>query len=142
MSFTKRLLFASAQTDILVFVRVIVGLWMAWYGKDVFITEWFEVRKISWGPQGLGFDNPVLILYISKVSEIIFGILLALGLFTRLSAIILLIIMSVAVVVGQQCNIFPYDKGEITFFYWLFTIVFLFIGGGRYSLDNLISLKC
>lgn len=76
-------------------------------------------------------------LYLSKISEIIFGLFLALGLLTRFSSFALLIIMTVAISVGQNWNIFPYDKGEITFFYWLFCLVFLLIGGGKYSLDYL-----
>ncbi len=133
-----RFLYTGSKTDGLFVIRVIVGLWIAWYGKDVFIPEWFEERRLSWGPTGLGFSHPETVLYISKTSEIIFGILLALGLFTRLSSFVLLIIMSVAISVGQDWQILPYQKGEIAFFYGLFFIVFLFIGGGRCSLDWLL----
>lgn len=132
-----RLFFGNPQVNLLFIVRIIVGLWMLWYGKDVFIEEWFEIRKVSWGEGGYGFSNPVLMLYLSKISEIIFGLFLALGLLTRFSSFALLIIMTVAISVGQNWNIFPYDKGEITFFYWLFCLVFLLIGGGKYSLDYL-----
>ncbi|MCL7988742.1 DoxX family protein [Sphingobacterium sp. lm-10] len=129
-------LFSEAKPDPLVFIRVIVGLWMIWYGKDIFIDDWFEERSKTWGEEGLGFSNPILMLYLSKISEIVFGCLFAVGLFTRLSSFILLVIMSVAVVIAQGWKIFPYDRGEITFFYWLFFAAFVFIGGGKYSLDH------
>lgn len=136
-----KILFGKPNTNALVIIRVIVGLWMMWYGKDVFNAEWFAIRKTSWGEGGLGFSNPVLMLYLSKTSEIIFGLFLALGFLTRFSAFALLIIMSVAVAIGQSFQIFPYGKGEITFFYWLFSLVFLAIGGGKYSLDHLLFKK-
>lgn len=140
-NFISRFLFALPKTDLLFFVRVIVGLWMMWYGKDVFIDEWFAERKVTWGVTGYGFSNPELMLYLSKISEIIFGLLLVLGLYTRFASLALLVIMSVAVGLGQRFQIFPYDKGEITFFYWLFCLVFLFVGGGRFSIDALIGKK-
>ncbi len=137
----KFFLCASPKTDLLVFIRIIVGLWIAWYGKDVFNEVWFESRRISWGEHGLGFSNPELILYLSKGSELIFGILLALGLMTRVSSTILMIILTGAVSIGQNWQIFPYDKGEIAFFYWLFFVVFIIVGGGRFSLDRLLFCK-
>ena len=114
---------------------------MMWYGKDVFIREWFEPRAISWGEGGYGFSNPVLMLYISKISEIVFGLFFTLGFLTRFSSLSLLVVMTVAVSVGQNWQIFPYDKGEITFFYWLFFLVFAIVGGGKYSLDHLLFTK-
>lgn len=42
-----RLFFGNPQVNLLFIVRIIVGLWMLWYGKDVFIEEWFEIRKVS-----------------------------------------------------------------------------------------------
>ncbi|ASW75597.1 DoxX family protein [Chryseobacterium piperi] len=137
----KSLLFAPPKTDLLVIVRIIVGCWIAWYGKDVFISEWFEKARVGFGETGLGFSNPELMLYLAKGSELIFGIFLVLGLLTRLSSAILLVVLSVAVTLGQNWKIFPYDQGEITFFYWLFFVVFLIVGGGRFSLDALLFHK-
>lgn len=140
MNIVKRLIVAPAKTDVLFIIRIIVGLWIFWYGKDVFKPEWFQARLISW-KEDYGFSNPALMLYLSKGSEFFFGILFALGFLTRISSFVLLIVMSVAVVVGQSGHVFPYDKGEVTFFYWLFFLIFLFLGGGKYSLDNVIFKK-
>ncbi|WP_443946727.1 DoxX family protein [Pedobacter sp. AW1-32] len=137
----KKILLAEPQNDYLVLVRVIVGLWIMWYGKDVLVPEWYALRLEQWGPSGLGFSNPAFMLYLSKGSEMLFGFLLTIGLFTRFASLVLLFVMSVAVGLGQGWAIFPYDKGEITFFYWLFFIVFLLVGGGKYSFDNLIFKK-
>lgn len=131
----KSLLFGKPQTNPLAIVRIVVGLWIMWYGKDVFIDEWFQQRLVSW-KEDLGFSNPALMLYLAKGSEFVFGFLFALGFFTRLSSFVLFIVLSVAWILGQDMQIFPYDKGEITFFYWLFFLVFIFVGGGKYSLDS------
>ncbi|WP_419867952.1 DoxX family protein [Chryseobacterium sp. CT-SW4] len=133
----KKIVLAPAQTDILVIVRVIVGLWIMWYGKDLFIDEWIQVRLVSW-KEDLGFSNPLLMLYLAKGSEFFFGILFALGFLTRITSFILFIVLSVAWIHAQQMHIFPYDKGEITFFYWLFFFTFIFLGGGKWSLDYLL----
>lgn len=140
MSIVKRIILVPPKTDALFIIRIIIGLWICWYGKDVFIPEWFQGRLISWKEE-YGFSNPALMLYLSKGSEFFFGILLALGFLTRIGSFVLFVVMTVAVVIGQSGHIFPYAKGEVTFFYWLFFLIFLFLGGGKYSLDSLIFKK-
>ena len=134
----KKIWFGKPKVNPLFIIRIIVGLWMFWYGKDVFNNNWFETRKVSWGEDGLGFSNPVFMLYLSKISEIIFGLFLAFGFLTRLSSLVILVIMTVAIILSHQFQILPYDKGEIAFFYWLFSLVFIFTGGGKFSLDHLL----
>lgn len=128
---------SPAKTDMLFVVRIIVGLWIFWYGKDVFSPEWFHGRLIMW-KRDYPFPNTVLALYLSKGAECFLGILISMGFLTRLSSFVLLFVMTLAVIIGQNWQVYPYDKGEITLFYWLFFLTFLFIGGGKYSLDNLI----
>lgn len=140
LNIIKRLMLAPAKTDVLFIVRIIVGLWIFWYGKDVFKPEWFDRRLIMW-KRDYGFSNTVLMLYLSKGAECFLGLTLAMGFLTRISSFVLLFVMSVAVVIGQSGHVFPYNKGEITLFYWLFFLAFLFLGGGKYSLDSLIFKK-
>jgi len=140
MSIVKRFMLAPAKTDILFIIRIIVGLWIFWYGKDVFKPEWFHGRLIMW-KRDYPFSNTILMLYLSKGAECFLGLTLALGFLTRIGSFVLLFVMSVAVIIGQRWHVFPYDKGEITLFYWLFFLTFLFLGGGKYSLDSLIFKK-
>jgi putative oxidoreductase len=78
-------------------------------------------------------------VYAGKASEFISGILLVLGLFTRIAALL---------VIGTLGYIsFFLGNGEIwmdaqhPFLFVLFGVVFLFVGGGKLSLDNLIFKK-
>ncbi|MCL7986345.1 DoxX family protein [Sphingobacterium sp. lm-10] len=135
----SRVFFASPVTNVLVIVRVFVGLWMAWYGKDVFSNIWFEDQVEGWGPYKYGFSNPILTLYFAKVSEIVFGLCLALGLLTRLSCFVLLIMMTIVMGLAYQWQVLPHDQGQVSFLYWLFSFMFLCLGGGKYSLDAILN---
>lgn len=75
-------------------------------------------------------------VYIGKAAELVGGILLSLGLFTRIACVILIIVMSyIAFFVGHG-KIWYEDQHP--FLFVLLAFIFFFTGPGNFSLDKLI----
>jgi putative oxidoreductase len=118
--------------------RLIVGLMLACHGMQLVLGMFGGMP---------GSDNPV-----SQVGgwiQLVGGILVAFGLFTRVAAFILSGEMAVAYFmfhVGHatttMAKFFPIvNKGELAVFYcWFFLFVF-FYGPGRWSIDALIARR-
>ena len=112
-------------------VRIIVGLLIAYHGLEVFdaelmkgYLEW-EVFKIPAGK---------VLVYTGKACELISGSLLALGLFTRIGALLLIGTLSyITFFVGQ--GRFWYEE-QHPFMFVLFGALFFFVGPCAWSLDG------
>lgn len=95
----------------------------------------------------IGFSDPAFWAYFTGAFEIVCGILILIGLFTRLAAIPLLIIMMVAFIT-TKIPIF-FDKGfwpmvheyRTDFAMTLLLIFLLIYGGGNFSLDKKMYLR-
>ncbi len=116
----------------LALIRLIVGFFMIYHGWEVFseakMTEYQQWDMFK-------NDNGKTMVYLGKGTEFVTGILLALGLFTRISAIILACTMGyIAFFVGQG-KIWYED--QFPFMFVLMAAVFLIMGAGPYSLDHL-----
>lgn len=93
----------------------------------------------------IGFSNPAFWAYLTGTFEIVCGILILLGLLTRLASIPLLIIMIVAFITTKYPELI--EKGfwfmvhdyRTDFAMTLLLIYLLIYGGGNYSLDKKIS---
>jgi putative oxidoreductase len=84
-------------------------------------------------PIGLGHT---LSLTLVTGAEFFCAILIALGLFTRLAAIPLIVNMAVAGLIFHADD--PWSKKELAFVYLLPFVTLLLTGGGRFSFDALI----
>ncbi len=82
---------------------------------------------------------PVIMSYVGKLSEIVCGFLLLIGLFTRIASIILIINMFVITFVMLEGKIF--GDNQHPFLFLLIFALFLFVGAGRWSVDYLIFHK-
>jgi putative oxidoreductase len=124
-----------------IFIRLITGL--------IFISEGIQKYLIvtMYGPlffQQIGFSNPQFWVYFTGTFEILCGILVLFGLFTRLASIPLITIM-----------VFAFVKTKLPLLatngFWTFTheystefsltlllIVLLIYGGGKWSADRKI----
>ena len=69
-------------------------------------------------------------------AELVCGILLILGLFTRFACIPIIIGMSVVVFVASNADIF--GQGERGMMYLAATVMVLFCGPGRISIDGMM----
>ena len=117
-------------------VRIIVGALIVYHGQEVFNPELMN-GYMTWDT----FDksNARLLVYLGKSSELIAGISLLLGLFTRIGALITIGTLSyITFFIGH--GKFWYED-QHPFMFVLFGLLFLFTGPGAWSMDALIFKK-
>ncbi len=85
-------------------------------------------------PMGVGME---VSLALAVFSELICGILIAIGLTTRLVTIPLIITMLVAVFVIHGVD--PFAKQELAYMYLMAYTAILFLGPGKFSLDAILN---
>jgi uncharacterized membrane protein YphA (DoxX/SURF4 family) len=119
--------------------RLIVGLVFLSEGLQKFI---FPALVGSGRFMKIGFVNPAFWANFTGTFEIACGVLLLLGLFTRLAAIPLLMIMAVAfirtkipILLGQGFWAMAHEY-RTDFAMTLLLVFLLYFGGGRFSLDR------
>lgn len=86
---------------------------------------------------GWGFPAPELFAWAAALAEVVGGILLAAGLFTRLWALLIAITMIVAAFVAHGPD--PFSDKESALLYLVVMLFFVARGGGRWSLDRWLS---
>jgi len=125
-----------ALTQGIALVRIIVGALIVYHGQEVFNPELMN-GYMTWDT----FDksNARLLVYLGKSSELIAGISLLLGLFTRIGALITVGTLSyITFFIGS--GKFWYED-QHPFMFVLFGLLFLFTGPGAWSIDALIFKK-
>lgn len=131
----------SLQSLFLLFVRLYWGYQFAvdGWGKLTHlakVTEYFGT---------LGLPAPHATALFVSILELVGGVLLAIGLGTRFIALLLAGNMTVAYITGDREAVMSFfsdpDKfiAAAPFSYWLASLIILFFGPGRYSLDALIA---
>lgn len=91
------------------------------------------------GVTAMGFPMPIVFAWCAALSEFIGGILIATGLFTRLSALALGFTMAVAAFVAHAAD--PFNNKEMALLYLFSCVLLIFTGAGKYSLDKIIRKK-
>ena len=82
---------------------------------------------------------PRLVVYTGKIAELIAGILLMIGLFTRLASLVLIFTMLyISFFVGHGK---VWYEDQHPFLFVLLGLVFFFTGSGRLSADHLLLRK-
>jgi putative oxidoreductase len=111
--------------------RVVIGLLFACHGA----------QKLFGAFDGTKVTQPLMI--VGGVIEFAGGLLIALGLMTRLAAILASGMMAVAYFMAHAPSGFwpIQNKGELAVVYSFVFLLFTAIGGGRYSLDHLIRSR-
>ena len=117
----------------LALVRVTTGILMIYHGYEVFLADKMDGYH-QWLTE-LKFPFPSFMAYLGKGAELVGGILLTLGLFTRFAAILLAITMAV-VCFGMGDGKFL-TNDQHPFLFVLISLLFFFTGAGKYSLDYL-----
>lgn len=117
----------------LTFIRIFVGLLLVYHGWEVFDPK--QMKEYAAWDVFKGSASPSLMVYLGKGSELVAGILLATGLFTRLACLIIIgTMLYITFFVGH--GKFWYED-QHPFMFVLLALVFFFTGAGKWSLDAL-----
>ena len=111
-------------------VRIIFGLLLVYHGFEIFSPETME-SYMTWDM----FKTPAgrLIVYTGKSSEFVAGVFITVGLFTRISSLIVLGTFTyITFFIGH--GKFWYED-QHPFMFWLFGLLFLLVGPGAWNLD-------
>ena len=114
-------------------MRIVAGFLFLWHGA----------QKLFGFPSAIPGDVPAFIIYIAGPIELLGGILIMIGLFTRWSAFLASGLMAAAywIAHGTKALLPLLNNGELAV---LYCFVFLFIatqGGGIWSVDALINRR-
>jgi putative oxidoreductase len=127
--------FEKNAINALMVVRIIVGLLMIYHGKEVFDNK--LLSEYSLWDQFKGFSNPKLVVTIGKGVELVCGILLTIGFYTRIGALLLILSMLyITFFIGKGS--FWYGD-QHPFLFVLLGVIYLFFGGGNFSIDNFLN---
>ena len=135
---------AGAWDIVLLLVRV-------WLGYRMFTASFSSVVDIIFHPEEraffekwfggeLHFPMPLAMAFLAKGSELLGSIFVFPGLFTRASASLIAFTMLVATLTANLGNDFNIDGG-FTISYFLFALILIVNGGGKYSLDYLLFTR-
>ena len=119
------------------FLRMFVGVTLIYHGVEVFNAG--QIEGYGKWLNDLHFPVPLAAAYLGKGSEFVGGILLALGLLTRPTCIVLtLTFIGIAFFMGHG-KILTEDQHP--FLYVILSLIYLFNGPGKLSLDNYLLTK-
>jgi putative oxidoreductase len=121
------------------FMRFCTGAVLVPHGIQKIMTNWAE--KGVGNIDQAGLPAPMLLAYLTVFSESVAAICVALGLFTRVAALIVWIQMTVIITVFQwKFGYFWTNRGiEYALLWWLLLTAIMFRGGGRYSIDHYLG---
>ena len=122
------------QDNGLALMRIITGGFLVYHGSEMFDTvamsEYFKWDMFK------DSTSAKYLVYGGKVAEFLSGILLVLGLFTRIACITLICTLGyIAFFVGQG-KIWYED--QYPFLFVVIGLIFIFTGPGAFSLDKVI----
>lgn len=125
----------NSDLGLLIF-RLFVGLAMAFsHGLGKIPPP----EQMIAGVEAMGFPMAIAFAWAAGLSEFIGALLLASGLFTRIAASFIGFTMGVAAFVAHGAD--PFAKKEMALLYLAASVMFIFTGAGKYSLDSLIRKK-
>lgn len=119
----------------LLIMRVMIGLMFATHGYQKIFGGGME--GFTGAVESMGFPAPALFAFAAALSELVGGVLIALGLGTRIMAFFAAITMFVAAFVAHAQD--PFDVKEMALVYFAFFFGLIFTGAGQVSLDAVIA---
>ncbi len=112
---------------------------LAFGGTLALVHGWpkmFDVSQFAEGVARLGFPAPSLFAFAAAAGELLGGLCLALGLFTRPASLLVLVTMLVAALHVHGAD--PFAKKELALAYAAISLALLVAGAGRFSLDRVL----
>ena len=124
------------QMGVIAVVRIITGVFLIYHGWEIFDTAAMN-KYLEWDM----FNNPSgkAMIYAGKAAELVAGILLFIGLFTRIAAILVIGTLGYITFFVGDGNIF--EGAQHPFFFVLLGLLFFFTGPGTLSADNILFKK-
>jgi putative oxidoreductase len=125
----------------LLLIRVIVGVVFVFHGAQKVLGAFGGVgmEKFTQGVAGMGLPYPEIAAQAAAWAEFGGGMLLILGLLTRVAAVPLAITMAIACIkVHNTAFSLQHSGMEYALTLGVVSLGLLFTGGGRYSIDGLI----
>jgi putative oxidoreductase len=114
-------------------IRIIFGALIIYHGQEIFDSKLMS-EYTTWDTFSNSYGK--LLVYMGKASELIAGILIFLGLHTRIGTILLMgTMLYITFFVGQ--GRFWYQD-QHPFMFAMMGLVFFFYGSGIWSLDELL----
>ena len=119
-------------------IRLMAGGSLAFHGYQILFGNIEGAGRFF---ESLGFDNGLLWAWVVGILEFGGGLLLALGLLTRIAAAAIVVFLVVAIVVYHWPFGFNWEARGIEYpLFWAIVVFhFLIHGGGRFSLDALLG---
>jgi putative oxidoreductase len=128
---------ANANAGLLV-LRLWLGLTIAGLHGWSKLTSFSAMAGKFPDPIGVGAQGS---LSLAIFAELVCGLLLAMGLVTRLAALVLIVDLSVAFVLVHKLSLAGPRSGELAFIYLAGFVALLIAGPGRFSLDAKLTGK-
>jgi len=118
----------------ILWLRIFMGTGIAYHGLSKIFGGRMEgmIGAIA----NMGFPLPSFFAWAAALSESIGGILIILGLGTRIAALFIFITMSVAAFIVHGSD--PFKIKELALTYGVMAITLILMGGGHFSLDSFI----
>ena len=120
------------QNEAFALFRIIIGIFLIYHGQEVFdrnkieeYSKWEVIQKMP---------SPLFMAYLGKGMELITGILLTLGLFTRIASLCMAITMLFIVFIIGSGKFYLDDQHP--FLFALIGILFFFTGPVKWSIDK------
>jgi putative oxidoreductase len=138
----KKIFAPAKNSDSANFALLVLRLWigfqmLAIHGADKLMHFSAHAQKFP-DPFGIGSTAS---LALSVFAEFFVSILIIFGLFTRWSALVLIINMTVAFIGVHKGALSGEHSGELAFLYLMAYVVLLLAGPGRFSADKLLFGK-
>jgi putative oxidoreductase len=122
----------------MVLLRLIMGLFFIKHGSEFFDAAAMQ-EFADWLDKDLHFPLPLLMAYLRTGAELFGGIMLIIGLFTRVGAFLIMVTMLVAGFAVDKGDIF--GDGEMVFGYATVMFTIVLAGPGKLSIDHWLSGK-
>jgi putative oxidoreductase len=130
------------------FILLLVHVWL---GYRMFTASYSSVTDIifhpkervffeNWFGKELHFPIPLTMAFLAKGTELSGGVLVFFGLLTRIGASLIAFTMLIATLTANLGADFNIDGG-FTISYFMFAVILIVAGPGKYSLDTLFLKK-
>lgn len=123
--------------DGIALVRIMVGVMLIYHGLQLFETH--DMSVVTDLLFNMSIPFPEAMAYTGKLVELIGGVFLILGLFTRLTtALLFFTFMFITFYLGDGK---VFSDNQLPFLFGLISLIFFFTGAGRLSIDFILFIN-